>query len=219
MREYLFRGKRKDTGEWVFGDLIVSDGKYYIHPQSNKVTVFADVGRDIVMHEVDPDTVCLYSISVHTEKGEATMKLINEREWKDSYEDCKALYRDKQDGQNRYDLYNKGFTDALDYVDDWLDALPNVDTEEIVQKMFIPCSEGTPLNAQPVLVKLVHTYAEDDYREYSVARYFELSDGKFYWCDDKYGYLEHERYTNSLGRSYKVVEWMPLPKLYTEVEE
>lgn len=149
------------------------------------------------------------------------LKLINEREWKDSYEDCKALYRDKHDGQNRYDLYNQGFTDALDYVDDWLDAQPNVDTEEIVREMFIPCSKGTPLNEHHVLVKLAHTYAEDGYREYSVARYFELSDGKFYWCDDKYGYLEHERYTDGHSGSpdYKVVEWMPLPEPYREGDE
>lgn len=31
-KEILFRGKRVDNDEWVFGDLIASKNKYYIHP-------------------------------------------------------------------------------------------------------------------------------------------------------------------------------------------
>ena len=40
----------------------------------------------------------------------------------------------------------------------------------------------------------------------------ELSDGIKYWCDNKYGYLEHARYTDGNGGSsaYKVAAWKPI---------
>ena len=62
MTKHIFRGKciddsREFNGKWVYGDLIHSDGKTYIHPQSNAVSVEMGLGRLIVMHEVDPDTV------------------------------------------------------------------------------------------------------------------------------------------------------------------
>jgi len=46
------------NNRWVEGDLIHSGGKLYIHPISNKVTVEGELGKLIVMHEVDPDTLC-----------------------------------------------------------------------------------------------------------------------------------------------------------------
>ena len=42
---------------WVEGDLIHSKGKTYIHPISNAVTVKVEIGRVIIMHEVNPETV------------------------------------------------------------------------------------------------------------------------------------------------------------------
>lgn len=67
MREILYRAKTtpKENGEfnniWVQGDLITSNGKYYIHPKGNLVSVIGDLGRLVVMHEVDPDTICQYT--------------------------------------------------------------------------------------------------------------------------------------------------------------
>lgn len=61
---YLFKAKTtpKEKGEfnnvWVTGNLIVSNGKYYIHPVNNVVNVKNEIGRIIVMHEVIPDTIC-----------------------------------------------------------------------------------------------------------------------------------------------------------------
>lgn len=61
---YLYKAKTtpKEKGEfnnvWVTGDLIVSNGKYYIHPVGNVVNVKNEIGRIIVMHEVIPDTIC-----------------------------------------------------------------------------------------------------------------------------------------------------------------
>lgn len=61
---YLYKAKTtpKEKGEfnnvWVTGNLIVSNGKYYIHPINNVVNVENEIGRIIVMHEVIPDTIC-----------------------------------------------------------------------------------------------------------------------------------------------------------------
>ena len=61
---YLYKAKTtpKEKGEfnnvWVAGNLIVSNGKYYIHPVGNVVNVKNETGRIIVMHEVIPDTIC-----------------------------------------------------------------------------------------------------------------------------------------------------------------
>lgn len=48
---YLFRGKRKDNGKWVFGDLIQS--VYKIGD-----TCVGQFGNEVGIHEVDPETIC-----------------------------------------------------------------------------------------------------------------------------------------------------------------
>ena len=61
---YLYKAKTtpKEKGEfnnvWVTGNLIVSNGKHYIHPVCNVVNVKNETGRIIVMHEVISDTIC-----------------------------------------------------------------------------------------------------------------------------------------------------------------
>lgn len=61
---YVYKAKTtpKEKGEfnnvWAIGNLIVSNGKYYIHPVGNIVNVKNEIGRIIVMHEVIPDTIC-----------------------------------------------------------------------------------------------------------------------------------------------------------------
>ena len=69
MREILFKAKTTKkhnkehafNGVWVEGDLIRSDGKYYIHPVGNRVKIDGELGKIIVMHEVDPTTLCQYT--------------------------------------------------------------------------------------------------------------------------------------------------------------
>ena len=67
MREILFRAKTtvKEVGEfnnvWIDGDLITSNGKYYIHPKNNSVSVSGELGKTIVMHEVSPETVSQFT--------------------------------------------------------------------------------------------------------------------------------------------------------------
>lgn len=48
---YLFRAKRIDTGEWVFGDLVHS--VYKIGD-----TCVGQYGNEVGMHEVDQSTIC-----------------------------------------------------------------------------------------------------------------------------------------------------------------
>ena len=65
--EYLFRGKTypKEQGVafnniWVEGDLVVSRGKYYIHPHANAFQVEKELAKLVIMHEVIPETVGEY---------------------------------------------------------------------------------------------------------------------------------------------------------------
>lgn len=41
----------------VYGDLIHSGNKVYIHPVANSVKVSNEIGKLILMHEVKPETV------------------------------------------------------------------------------------------------------------------------------------------------------------------
>ena len=41
--------------------MILCGDKAYIHPVSNKIDITGEIGRIIVMHEVDPDTICQYT--------------------------------------------------------------------------------------------------------------------------------------------------------------
>lgn len=76
---------------------------------------------------------------------------------------------------------------------------------------WIDVKDRLPEPDDYVLVVLAHTY-EDDYREYSIARYIELDDGS-HWLESKHGYLEWDRYSGGRGgsTSYKVIAWMPIP--------
>lgn len=68
MREIKFRAKTTVKDEdvafnnvWIEGDLIFSRRKPYIHPKANAVNVKGELGKIIVMHEVQADTVCQYT--------------------------------------------------------------------------------------------------------------------------------------------------------------
>lgn len=54
MREILFRGKRKDNREWVYGDLVHS--QYKIGD-----TCVGQYGNTVGIHQIDPETVGQYT--------------------------------------------------------------------------------------------------------------------------------------------------------------
>ena len=61
---YLYKAKttHKEGKEfdnvWVKGSLIIARNKYYIHPVGNAVNVEKELGKLVIMHEVDPSTIC-----------------------------------------------------------------------------------------------------------------------------------------------------------------
>lgn len=61
-RAIKFRGICIAEGEfksrWVYGDLLIRKEKSYISPQANHVQVNDHIGKLIIMHEVNPETVC-----------------------------------------------------------------------------------------------------------------------------------------------------------------
>lgn len=67
MREHLYRGKRIDNGEWVYGDLIKDylSGQYFIHPYGDSANESDKVGQEgclmLFTFEVDPETICDYT--------------------------------------------------------------------------------------------------------------------------------------------------------------
>ncbi len=76
---------------------------------------------------------------------------------------------------------------------------------------WIDVNDRLPETNDHVLVVLAHTY-EDDFREYSIARYAAFDDGS-HWFDNKHGYLSWDRHPDGHGGSsyYKVIAWMPIP--------
>lgn len=84
---------------------------------------------------------------------------------------------------------------------------------------WIDVNDRLPETADAVLVVLAHTY-EDDFREYSIARYTAFDDGS-HWFDNKRGYLEWDRHPSGYGGSsyYKVIAWMPIPTYAEKKEE
>ena len=66
MREIKFRGKRIDDKEWVCGNLIIDEGKYYICLQVNDHIKRDDY--EVYMVEVIPETVEQYT-GLHNKNG------------------------------------------------------------------------------------------------------------------------------------------------------
>lgn len=67
MREILFKAKRIDNSEWVYGYYLCDGitGKVYIHDSGNSVNESDKVGYDgylqFVAYEIDPETICQYT--------------------------------------------------------------------------------------------------------------------------------------------------------------
>lgn len=82
---------------------------------------------------------------------------------------------------------------------------------------WIAVEERLPEDGTDVLVVLKPTY-ESDYIEYSIARYLRFENDEAHWCDNHYGYLEWEKYSDGHGGSswYRVVAWQKLDSYHPE---
>ena len=61
-RQIKFRGKSLDTGEWVYGDLIENQGRYFIYHATSETTLQDnDVNIVVIAVAVDPDTIGQYT--------------------------------------------------------------------------------------------------------------------------------------------------------------
>ena len=82
---------------------------------------------------------------------------------------------------------------------------------------WISAKERLPEDETYVLVVLKPTY-ESDYIEYSIARYLRFENDEAHWCDNHYGYLEWEKYSDGHGGSswYRVVAWQKLDSYHPE---
>lgn len=62
MREIKFRGKRIANGEWVYGDLIENQGRFFIYHATSETTLKDEDNSIVVLaEEVNPDTVGQYT--------------------------------------------------------------------------------------------------------------------------------------------------------------
>lgn len=59
MRKYKFRGKRHNNGEWIYGDLIENQGRYFIYHATSETTIedYDDCKITIIVVEVESATV------------------------------------------------------------------------------------------------------------------------------------------------------------------
>ena len=80
MREIKFRGKRKDNGEWIYGDLIQTKEGIYILPQNSSIYSMGFI-------EVIPETVGQYINIKDSKKRE-----IYEGDWVHCYGKYKGLW-------------------------------------------------------------------------------------------------------------------------------
>jgi hypothetical protein len=97
-----------------------------------------------------------------------------------------------------------------------MDYIENMDDEK--ENGWIPVSERLPEDEKEYLVTLEKVYGTPE-KLYGIANYLKFGDAG-YWNENKYGYLEWDKYSDGHGgtKMYKVIAWMPLPEPYKEVE-
>lgn len=105
-------------------------------------------------------------------------------------------------------------SDVLEMIEQIKDDLEQDEKEN----GWIPVSERLPEDEKEYLVTLEKVYGTPE-KLYGIANYLKFGDAG-YWNENKYGYLEWDKYSDGHGgtKMYKVIAWMPLPEPYKEVE-
>lgn len=97
-----------------------------------------------------------------------------------------------------------------------MDYIENMDDEK--ENGWIPVSERLPEDERECLVTLEKIYGTPEI-SMGIANYLRFGNAG-YWNENKYGYLEWDKYSDGHGgtKMYKVIAWMPLPEPYKEDE-
>lgn len=105
-------------------------------------------------------------------------------------------------------------SDVMDMIEQIKDDLEQDEKEN----GWIPVSERLPEDERECLVTLEKVYGTPE-KLYGIASYLKFDDAG-YWNENKYGYLEWDKYSDGHGgtKMYKVIAWMPLPEPYKEDE-
>ena len=124
-----------------------------------------------------------------------------------------AKYPPNSKVQEVLNAYSQGYEDGTD---NFYNAAAQI-IRKHMNDGWIPAEERLPEDGTDVLVVLKPTY-ESDYIEYSIARYLRFENDEAHWCDNHYGYLEWEKYSDGHGGSswYRVVAWQKLDSYHPE---
>lgn len=97
-----------------------------------------------------------------------------------------------------------------------IDELQEAIEQDEKENGWIPVSERLPEDERECLVTLEKIYGTPE-TLFGIANYLKFGDAG-YWNENKYGYLEWDKYSDGHGgtKMYKVIAWMPLPELYKE---